>query len=247
MQLSRYCSTCRDACNVWAMACENQNRDLKTMRLEEASRQFKVHEFRLQERNSRDEEQAFLSRAFNISKKDQRGSYTSGRGQGWKGKGKDYGGEANGEKKKKQSDKSKVKCYNCEKVGNFGDECELPKRDKSKGKEKMHVAQKDEDEESSFLMVLADEHADVLLQGMNGSPIDDMWYLDRGASSHMTGIKTFYQSLDESHKGVVRFTDGSLIMYEVKGEVHVDCTCGERMIFENILYTPKLKTKILSL
>ena len=49
-------------------------------------------------------------------------------------------------------------------------------------------------------MVLADEHADVLLQGMKSSPIDDMWYLDTGASSHMIGMKTFYQSLDESHQ-----------------------------------------------
>ena len=74
-----------------------------------------------------------------------------------------------------------------------------------------------------------------------------MWYLDTGASSHMTGMKTFYQSLDESHKGVVRFGDGSSIRYEGEGEVHVECTNGEQMIFENVLYIPKLKTKILSL
>ena len=41
-------------------------------------------------------------------------------------------------------------------------------------------------------MVLADEHADVLLQGMNSSLIDDIWCLDTGASSHMIGMKTFY-------------------------------------------------------
>ena len=43
----------------------------------------------------------------------------------------------------------------------------------------------------------------------------------------------------------MRFGDGSLISYEGKGEVHVDCTNGERMIFENVLYIPKLKTEIL--
>ena len=32
----------------------------------------------------------------------------------------------------------------------------------------------------------------------------------------MTSMKTFYQSLDESHKGVMRFGDGSSIRYETK-------------------------------
>ena len=70
-----------------------------------------------------------------------------------------------GEQKKNQFEKSKVKCYNCQKLGHFEDECELPKRDKSKGTEKIHMAQEDEDEEdeSSLLMALADEHANVLL------------------------------------------------------------------------------------
>ena len=32
----------------------------------------------------------------------------------------------------------------------------------------------------------------------------------------MTGRKTFYQSLDESHQGVERFGDSSSIRYEAK-------------------------------
>ena len=95
---------------------------------------------RLQERNSRDEEQAVLSRAFKKSKKDQRSLSSSGRECGRKGKGIDHGDEVNGEKKKKPFDKSKVKCYNCQKLGHFLDKCELPKKENSKGKEKMHVA-----------------------------------------------------------------------------------------------------------
>ena len=113
----------------------------------------------------------------------------------------------------------------------------------------MHMPQEDEDEEteSSLLMAIADEHADVLLQGLSVSHIDDMWYLNMGASSHMAGMKTFYLFLDESHKGVVRFGDCSPIMYEGTGEVHVDCTDGQRMIIEDVLYIPKLKTNFLIL
>ena len=86
--------------------------------------------------------------------------------------------------------------------------------------------------------------SDVLLQAMSGSPIDVMWYIDTGASRHMTGMKTFYHSLDKSHKGVLRFGDGSSIRYESKDEVHVDCKNDEHMIFENVFYIPKLKTNI---
>ena len=63
----------------------------------------------------------------------------------------------------------------------------------------------------------------------------------------MTSMKAYYKSLDESHKEVARFGDGSSISYEGRGEVHVDCTNGEQMIFENVLNITKLKNNILSL
>ena len=71
-----------------------------------------MHELRLQERNSRDEDQALLFRAFNTSKKNQRGLSSSGRGCERKGKGKNRDSEVDGEKKK-PFDKSKVKYYDC--------------------------------------------------------------------------------------------------------------------------------------
>ena len=46
---------------------------------------------------------------------------------------------------------------------------------------------------------------------------------------------------------MVRFNDSFSLRCAGKGEEHVDCTNGECMIFENILYIPKLKTNILKL
>ena len=61
---------------------------LKTIRLEEVFGQLKVHELRLHERNSRDDEQALLSRAFIMSKKDQNGSSSNSRDEERKEKAK---------------------------------------------------------------------------------------------------------------------------------------------------------------
>ena len=63
-----------------------------------------------------------------MSKKDQTRSSSSGRGRRKKGKGKDRGGDTSGKKTKKQFDKSKVKCYSCQKLRHFAYECELPRR-----------------------------------------------------------------------------------------------------------------------
>ena len=43
------------------------------------------------------------------------------------------------------------------------------------------------------------------------------------------------------------FRQSSSIRYEGKGEVHVDYTTGKRIIFQSVIYIPKLKTNILSL
>ena len=95
-----------------------------------------------------------------------------------------------------------------------------PKRDKSKGKDKLNVAHEDE-EESSFLVVLADEHDDLLLHDnmktRGGFPYDNMWYLDTNVSSHMTSRRSHYHFLDENQNRMVRFGDGSSIMYGVMG------------------------------
>ena len=96
-----------------------QTSHFKTMRLEESFGQLKVYELRLQERNSRDEEQEILSRASNSSNKDHKGSSSSGRRRGMKEKGKDFNSELDREKKKKQFDKCKVKFYTCQNLGHF--------------------------------------------------------------------------------------------------------------------------------
>ena len=82
---------------------------------------------------------------------------------------------------------------------------------------------------------------------MNDPHNDCMWYLDRGASSHMIGKKAFFHNIDENMKGRVKFGDGSTIPYEGKGNISVTLKNGEILLIQNVLYLLDLKTNILSL
>ena len=78
-----------------------------------------MHELRLQARNSIDEEQALFSIAFNKANKNRKGSSSCGRGRGRGGKGKGKESDSEEDREKKPFKKSKVKCYNCQKLGHY--------------------------------------------------------------------------------------------------------------------------------
>ena len=97
------------------------------------------------------------------------------------------------------------------------------------------------------MMVVSNEFGKLLLQGTNDSYDDRLWYLDTGASSHMTGKKYFFHKIEENKKVRVKFSDESTIPYEGKGNVSITFKISEVLIILNVLYLPELKTNILSL
>nr|GEU49996.1 zinc finger, CCHC-type [Tanacetum cinerariifolium] len=52
--------------------------------------------------------------------------------------------------------------------------------------------------------------------GYKETNMDSLWYLDNGASNHMTEVREHFKELDEKVSGKVRFGDGSYI--EIKGK-----------------------------
>jgi hypothetical protein len=44
-----------------------------------------------------------------------------------------------------------------------------------------------------------------------GGEVEQRWYLDSGASNHMTGSKAVFSELDGNVMGSVRFGDGSKV------------------------------------
>ena len=225
--------------------------NMRSLSVDEVIRSLRVHEQRLQERYSSEEEQVLLAQAFNQSKKSDRGSSSRGRGRGSsRGRGRVSGCRRfskndKDKEERKPFDKSKIKSYNCQKMIHFAYECYSDTKKKRK-EEKINISEETE-EESALMMVVFDECGELLLHGTNDSYDDRIWYLDTGASSPMTCKKSFFHKIDENIKGRVKFGDGSMIPYKGKGNVSVTFKTGEVLIIPNVLYLLDLKTNILSL
>ncbi|CAN6871207.1 unnamed protein product [Brassica oleracea] len=61
---------------------------------------------------------------------------------------------------------------------------------------------------------------------------ENMWYLDNGASNHMTGVRRYFNIINESITGKVKFGDDSRIDIKGKGSIEfVDMNGEHRYIF----------------
>jgi hypothetical protein len=77
--------------------------------------------------------------------------------------------------------------------------------------------------------------------------VDGLWYLDTGASSHMTGERGMFSSLDESVRGKVRFGDGSVVEICGRGSVVFQCLTGDHRALGDVYFIPALRSNIISL
>ncbi|GJR89060.1 zinc finger, CCHC-type containing protein [Tanacetum coccineum] len=77
--------------------------------------------------------------------------------------------------------------------------------------------------------------------------MNSLWYLDNGASNHMTRIREHFKELDEKVSGKVRFGDGSYIEIKGKGSIIIECDDEKQRIISHVYYIPDLKSNLLSL
>ncbi|GJZ25712.1 zinc finger, CCHC-type containing protein [Tanacetum coccineum] len=83
--------------------------------------------------------------------------------------------------------------------------------------------------------------------GYKETNMDSLWYLDNGASNHMTGVREHFKELDEKVSGKVRFGDGSYIEIKGKGSILIECDDEKQRIISHVYYIPSLKSNLLSL
>ncbi|KAI9173958.1 hypothetical protein LWI28_009353 [Acer negundo] len=75
----------------------------------------------------------------------------------------------------------------------------------------------------------------------------DVWFLDSGASKHMTGRKDLFTELDEKVHGEISFGDLSKISVQGRGDFMIKQKNGDHAFIFNVYYVPDMKTNILSL
>ncbi|XP_074342357.1 uncharacterized protein LOC141679888 [Apium graveolens] len=149
-------------------------------------------------------------------------------------------------------DRSTIKCFICGSYGHFVIEYrKLRKVKQQKGE--VNLTQLN-DEEPALLMVMCERDANDIIRltedkkPMNKKEMEkNIWYLDNGASNHMTGHREKFVKLDGIEKGEVRFSDGSLVKIEGKGSIRFACKNGETKELHGVHYIRTLRSNIISL
>ena len=143
-------------------------------------------------------------------------------GRNSRGRGRGQGG---------QRQKPDVECYNCGKHGHYARDCWAEK----KVKERANYAEEKPE---------ADENMVLMAQSALGDG-QCMWYLDSGASNHMSGTRGLFTEIREI-SGSVSFGDASKVEVKGKGKVNFTLGDGKSGTIEDVYFIPEMRSNILS-
>lgn len=175
------------------------------------------------------------NRDYNNSNRDYNGYYR-GRGRGGRYYNRARGRGRYNDRYQDNLDMSKIECFRCDKMGHFAYVCPdllLKLQEPTETKEK----DADTTEAEELMM-----HEIFYLNEKNVNPQDFktssdsniVWYLDNGASNHMTGNRRYFKSIDESITDKVRFGDDSRIDIKGKGPILFCLKDGGKKILTDV-------------
>jgi hypothetical protein len=130
-------------------------------------------------------------------------------------------------------------------MGHKANNCPV-RREEYKRKHKRQHAHIVEDEEPPMKMIK--DHVLISALSVSVSPREDTWFIDSGASKHMTGKKNTLSCISEK-KFSQKVTPGDDYQYPIKGigESNYKLDSENSITMKDILYVPSLKNNLLSI
>ncbi|XP_066361076.1 uncharacterized protein [Miscanthus floridulus] len=92
---------------------------------------------------------------------------------------------------------------------------------------------------------LDEPRAQVHLGRVGGK--EQRWYLDSGASNHITGSKAAFSELDDDVTGMVKFGDGSRVTIRGRDSIIFRCQNDEHRALTDVYYILQLRSSIISI
>ncbi|XP_019459987.1 PREDICTED: uncharacterized protein LOC109359748 [Lupinus angustifolius] len=141
-------------------------------------------------------------------------------------------------------DRKKIRCFNYGKIGHFSIECKTSStQDDNRCTQisEAHMA-KEENEAGND-----DQHLLPMMVTSQVSKNHDIWYIDSGCSSHMTGHRDWLVNYDEKKKSTVRFADNRVIQAEGTWDILINKKDGNHALITDVLYVPNMKSNLISM
>uniref|UniRef100_A0ACD6AP94 Uncharacterized protein n=1 Tax=Avena sativa TaxID=4498 RepID=A0ACD6AP94_AVESA len=209
-------------------------------------------------------------------KRQPRGGRTSGKGDG-PGNGRLGNGRKGGQPQQQAAPTQcsgnnigRNNCRYCGKKGHWAHECRKKQRDEAAAAAPSvaaNLVQAEEDEGPGLMMacveetfecpennmtrtggqVFLNEERAIITPAHGDDQGGEVWFLDTGATNHMTGSVDAFAELDRSVTGKVRFADSSVVDIHGRGTVVFAIDGGDHRAFTEVFFIPVLKSSVVSL
>lgn len=245
--MKKFLNSLRRKKYIHIIAVLEQVLNLNTTTFEDIIGRLKAFEERIKD-EEKDEDQSKLLYA-KYDSQDAQDTYGRGRGRGdrFNNRGRGRGRSNNQHDWKDGRDTMRVVCFRCDKTGHYAYNCP----DRLLKLQETHDNDSENTHEAEELMM----NEVVYLNEENVTPSkfethtygDNVWYLDNGASNHMSGRKEYFSNLDEKVTCKMRFGDDSRIDTKGNGSIVFLNKDGKWKILANVYYIPELRNNIISL